>query len=227
MLEGTSVAERGTTRGLESSGLDSPDVVPQREERKYQYPGIPTTCDGAEAVVHVEINVTQASGAFPITSSTTMGGGYNAAVMNGYKNLWGDPLIFVEPESEHSAATFCEGFAAAGGRVTNFTSGQGLVLMKEVLYTISGKRLPVVMNIGARALTSHSLNVHAGHDDLMSVADVRLGHALRPQCPGAGDLCLICPPRGRSFARRRSSTCRTAFSPRTRSRRCACPNWSS
>ena len=31
---------------------------------------------------------------------------------------------------------FCEGFAVAGGRVTNFTSGQGLVLMKEVLYTI-------------------------------------------------------------------------------------------
>ena len=53
--------------------------------------------------------------------------------MNGYKNLWGDTLIFVEPESEHSAATFCEGFAASGGRVTNFTSGQGLILMKEEL----------------------------------------------------------------------------------------------
>ena len=72
-----------------------------------------------------------------------MGGGFNAAVMNGGKNLWGDPLMFFEPESEHSAATVCEGFAVAGGRVTNFTSGQGLVLMKEVLYTISGKRLPV------------------------------------------------------------------------------------
>jgi len=47
--------------------------------------------------------------------------------------------VFVEPESEHSSASFCEGFAAAGGRVTNFTSGQGLVLMKEVLYTIAGK----------------------------------------------------------------------------------------
>ena len=45
------------------------------------YPGIPTTCDGAEAVVHVEIHVTQGAGAFPITSSTTMGGGYNNAVM--------------------------------------------------------------------------------------------------------------------------------------------------
>jgi pyruvate-ferredoxin/flavodoxin oxidoreductase len=187
MLEGTSVAERGAV-----SGLDFPDVAPQREARKYQYPGIPTTCDGAEAVVHVEINVTQATGAFPITSSTTMGGGYNAAVMNGYKNLWGDLLIFVEPESEHSAATFCEGFAAAGGRVTNFTSGQGLVLMKEVLYTISGKRLPVVMNIGARALTSQGLNVHAGHDDLMSVADVGWGMLFGRNAQEAADLCLIC-----------------------------------
>jgi len=136
-----------------------------------KYPGIPTTCDGAEAVVWVEVNISQGSGAYPITSSTTMGGGFNQAVTNGKTNLWGDPLLFFEPESEHSAATFCEGFAVAGGRVTNFTSGQGLVLMKEVLYTLSGKRLPVVFNIGARALTSHSLNVHAGHDDVMSVAD--------------------------------------------------------
>jgi pyruvate-ferredoxin/flavodoxin oxidoreductase len=111
--------------------------------------------------------------------------------MNGYKNLWGDTLIFVEPESEHSAASFCEGFAAAGGRVTNFTSGQGLVLMKEVLYTIAGKRLPVVMNIGARALTSQGLNVHAGHDDLMSVADVGWGMLFGRNAQEAGDLCLI------------------------------------
>src|SRR5438132_1491572 len=159
---------------------------------KFQYPGIPTTCDGAEAVVHVEIHVAQAAGAYPITSSTTMGGGFNAAVMNGVKNLWGDPLMFFEPESEHSAATVCEGFAVAGGRVTNFTSGQGLVLMKEVLYTISGKRLPVVMNIGARALTSQGLNVHAGHDDVMSVADCGWGMLFGRNAQEAGDLCLIC-----------------------------------
>lgn len=170
---------------------DAPVEKPQPTEPKFQYPGIPTTCDGSEAVVHVEINVTQASGAFPITSSTNMGGGYNSAVSNGYRNLWGDLLLFVEPESEHSAATFCEGFACAGGRVTNFTSGQGLVLMKEVLYTIAGKRLPAVFNIGARALTSHSLNVHAGHDDLMSVADVGWGMLFGRNAQEAGDLCLI------------------------------------
>src|SRR5882724_7517046 len=189
MAEGL-VAEGGTAT-RDTVRDDSPDVVARREERKFQYPGIPTTCDGSETVVHVEINVTQASGAFPITSSTNMGGGYNTAVMNGYKNLWGDLLLFVEPESEHSAASFCEGFAASGGRVTNFTSGQGLVLMKEVLYTISGKRLPAVMNIGARALTSHSLNVHAGHDDLMSVADCGWGMLFGRNAQESGDLCLI------------------------------------
>ena len=160
-------------------------------ERKFEYPGIPTTCDGAEAVVWVETRISQGSGAFPITSSTTMGGGFNQAMMNGVPNLWGDQLVFVEPESEHSAATFCEGFAVAGGRVTNFTSGQGLVLMKEVLYTLAGKRLPVVFNIGSRALTSQSLNVHAGHDDVMSVADCGWGILFGRNAQEAGDLCLI------------------------------------
>src|SRR5213592_163669 len=169
----------------------TPHPVEESQETKFQYPGIPTTCDGAEAVVHVEINVAQAAGAYPITSSTTMGGGFNAAVMNGKKNLWGDTLLFFEPESEHSAATVCEGFAVAGGRVTNFTSGQGLVLMKEVLFTISGKRLPVIMNIGARALTSQGLNVHAGHDDVMSVADCGWGMIFARNAQEAGDFCLI------------------------------------
>ncbi|MCG8587299.1 MAG: 2-oxoacid:acceptor oxidoreductase family protein [Pirellulales bacterium] len=173
--------------------IDHTTDVPlaQSVEPKFQYPGIPTTCDGAEAVVWVETRISQGSGAYPITSSTTMGSGFNAAMMNGTPNLWGDQLVFVEPESEHSAATFCEGFAAAGGRVTNFTSGQGLVLMKEVLYTISGKRLPVVFNIGARALTSQGLNVHAGHDDVMSVADVGWGVLFARNAQEAGDLCLI------------------------------------
>src|SRR6202162_4538543 len=181
----------------------TPETLEQAAETKFEYPGIPTTCDGAEAVVHVEINVAQAAGSYPITSSTTMGGGFNAAVMNGRKNLWGDTLMFFEPESEHSAAAVCEGFAVAGGRVTNFTSGQGLVLMKEVLYVISGKRLPVLMNIGARALTSQGLNVHAGHDDVMSVADVGWGMIFARNAQEAGDFCLI--------ARRTAEATQTPF----------------
>src|SRR5437773_5133499 len=155
------------------------------------YKGIPTITDGSGAVVWVETNITQAACAYPITSSTVMGGGYASAVSNGMKNLWGEKILFIEPESEHSSASTCEGFALAGGRVTNFTSGQGLVLMKEVLYTISGKRLPAVFHIGARALTSHSLNVHAGHDDVMCVADCGWGILFGRNAQEACDLALI------------------------------------
>lgn len=161
------------------------------EAKKYLYPGIPATSDGAGGVVWVETNITQGACAYPITSSTTMGSGYETEVSNGKLNLWGDKLVFIQPESEHSAATSCEGFALAGGRVTNFTSGQGLVLMKEVLYTISGKRLPIVFHIGARALTSHSLNVHCGHDDVMSVSDCGWGILFGRNAQEACDLALI------------------------------------
>src|SRR5271166_2347231 len=202
--EGERASEAGMSTSVQvqepkprSLRLDSAD------ESEFPYPGIPTTCDGAEAVVHVEARISQAAGAYPITSSTTMGGGFNEAANNGGVNLWGDPLVFFEPESEHSAATVCEGFAVAGGRVTNFTSGQGLVLMKEVLYTISGKRLPVLMNIGARALTSQGLNVHAGHDDVMSVADVGWGMLFARNAQEAGDFCLI--------ARRTAEATQTPF----------------
>ncbi|MCP4164995.1 MAG: CBS domain-containing protein [Chloroflexi bacterium] len=158
---------------------------------KVPYPGIPTTTDGSGGVSWVETNITQGACAYPITSSTVMGANYAQAVANGQTNLWGERLIFMEPESEHSSASAAEGFALAGGRVTNFTSGQGLILMKEVLYTISGKRLPAVFHIGARALTSHSLNVHAGHDDLMGVADTGWGMLIAKNAQGTADLALI------------------------------------
>lgn len=160
-------------------------------DERFPFPGIPTTADGSAAVVWVDSHITQGACAYPITPSTNMGTGYQAEVANGTRNLWGEPLFFIEPESEHSSASACEGFALAGGRVSNFTSGQGLVLMKEVLYTIAGKRLPAVFHIGARALTSQALNVHAGHDDVMAVADVGWGMLFAKNAQDAADLALI------------------------------------
>ena len=160
-------------------------------KNKVRYPGIETTADGSGAVVWVESHIAQGACAYPITPSTPMGDGFAVEFANGTKNLWDEPVQFLEPESEHSSASACEGFALAGGRVTNFTSGQGLILMKEVLYVISGKRLPAVFHIGARALTSHSLNVHAGHDDVMGVADVGWGILFARNAQECADLAVI------------------------------------
>src|SRR6187455_2439085 len=161
------------------------------QRRPIRYPGIPAIIDGSEAVAHVETRISEGCCAYPITPSTTMAQLFQAAVADGRPNLWGTHLAFIEPESEHSSASAAEGFALAGGRVTNFTAGQGLVLMKEVLYVISGKRLPVVFHVGARALTSQALNIHAGHDDVMAVADTGWGVLFARNVQEAADLTAI------------------------------------
>jgi len=160
-------------------------------EPQVRFPGIAAIVDGSEAIAHVETRLSEVACAYPITPSTTMAAVFQAAVANGRTNLWGTSLRFVEPESEHSSASAAEGVALAGGRVTNFTAGQGLVLMKEVLYVISGKRLPVVFHVGARALTSQALNIHAGHDDVMAVADTGWGVLFARNAQEAADLTAI------------------------------------
>lgn len=156
-----------------------------------RYPGLPAVMDGSEAIAHVEVRISEGACAYPITPSTTMAAVFQGAVADGKTNLWGTPLVFIELESEHSSASAAEGFALAGGRVTNFTAGQGLILMKEVLYVISGKRLPVVFHVGARALTSQGLNIHAGHDDVMGVADTGWGIVFARNPQEAADLTAI------------------------------------
>jgi pyruvate-ferredoxin/flavodoxin oxidoreductase len=155
------------------------------------YPGIPAIVDGSEAIAHVETRISEVACAYPITPSTTMAAVFQAGVAGGRTNLWGTSLRFIEPESEHSSASAAEGAALAGARVTNFTAGQGLILMKEVLYVISGKRLPVVFHVGARALTSQALNIHAGHDDVMGVADTGWGVLFARNAQEAADLTAI------------------------------------
>ncbi len=168
-----------------------------------RFPGTPAVMDGSEAIADVEVRIAEGACAYPITPSTNMAYAFQAAVADGRTNLWGTPLTFLELESEHSSATSAEGFALAGGRAVNFTAGQGLVLMKEVLHVISGKRLPVVFHVGARALTSQALNIHAGHDDLMAVADTGWGMLIGRNPQEAADLTAI--------ARRVAEACETPF----------------
>jgi pyruvate-ferredoxin/flavodoxin oxidoreductase len=179
----------GSALARQLRALSEPTIVTNTPTP--EFPGIPAIIDGSEAIAYVETRISDGACAYPITPSTTMAAVYQVAVANGTPNLWGTHLKFIEPESEHSSASAAEGFALAGGRVTNFTAGQGLILMKEVLYVISGKRLPVVFHVGARALTSQSLNIHAGHDDMMGVADCGWGMFFARNCQEAADLTAI------------------------------------
>jgi pyruvate-ferredoxin/flavodoxin oxidoreductase len=63
--------------------------------------------------------------------------------------------------------------------------------MHESLYATVGKRLPYVLNMGCRAITKASLNVHAGHDDYHCVDDTGFIQVMAKSATEAADLNLI------------------------------------
>ncbi|MBT8337695.1 MAG: 2-oxoacid:acceptor oxidoreductase family protein [Gemmatimonadetes bacterium] len=156
-----------------------------------RYPGIPSACDGSDAVVYAETHASEAAGAYPITPSTQMGEGWAMAVAAGKRNVFGRRLLFFEPEGEHAAAGVTAGLSMTGLRSTNFSSGQGIAYMHESLYAAAGKRLPYVLNVAARAMTKHALNVHAGHDDYHAVDDTGFFQLFSKNVQEAVDLTLI------------------------------------
>jgi hypothetical protein len=90
--------------------------------------------------------------------------------------------------------------AMTGLRAVNFSSGQGVAFMHESLYAAVGKRLPYVLNMGCRAITKVSLNVHAGHDDYHCVDDTGFIQVLAKNATEAADLNLIARKHRRTVA---------------------------
>src|ERR1035437_6691080 len=156
-----------------------------------RFPGVKQALDGSSAVVAMETAASEAAGVYPITPSTQMGEGWAAAVAEGKLNVNGRRLLFFEPEGEHAAAAVTAGMSMAGLRSANFSSGQGIAYMHESLYAAVGKRLTYVLNVAARAMTKHALNVHAGHDDYHAVDDTGFFQLFARDVQEAADLNLI------------------------------------
>jgi len=163
----------------------------KKEQKQFKYPGKRMAMDGNGAVIMCERESSDAAGAYPITPSTQMGEYWAEETAKGHVNISGRPLIFVEPEGEHAAAGVTAGMSMTGLRASNFSSAQGIAYMHESLYAAVGKRLPYVLNIGCRAITKSSLNVHAGHDDYHCIDDTGMLQVFANDAQGAADLNLI------------------------------------
>jgi pyruvate-ferredoxin/flavodoxin oxidoreductase len=176
---------------LFKTGLAEAGTADQAEALGVKYPGVRDAIDGNTAVILVEREASDAAGAYPITPSTQMGEFWAESAAAGHVNTAGRPLIFVEPESEHAAAGVTAGMAMTGLRATNFSSAQGVAFMHESLYGAVGKRLPYVLNMGCRAITKTTLNVHCGHDDYHCVDDTGFIQVFAKNAQEAADLNLI------------------------------------
>jgi pyruvate-ferredoxin/flavodoxin oxidoreductase len=137
-----------------------------------RYPGIRLTANGNQLVsYYTEARITDAGVFYPITPSTEGGELYQQAFAEGKTNVFGHNTIAVETEGEHSAQGGAIAHSVCGRRVVNFTSGQGVVYGVEQYYHAPGKCSTMVLEVGARALTKHALNVHCGHDDVYGALD--------------------------------------------------------
>jgi len=125
--------------------------------------GMEVSIAAAEAVKQANVDVISA---YPITPQTHIVEHLSELVANGELDA-----EFVPVESEHTALSVCLGSEAAGARSFTCTSSQGLALMSEIVYIASGLRLPIVMILANRTLSS-PLSIWNDHSDAMSIRDV-------------------------------------------------------
>jgi pyruvate-ferredoxin/flavodoxin oxidoreductase len=137
-----------------------------------RYPGIRVTANGNQLVsYHTETRIADGGIFYPITPSTEGGELYQQAFAEGNLNVFGRNTIAIEAEGEHAAQGGAIAYSVCGKRVVNYTSGQGVVYGVEQYYHAPGKCSTMVLEVAARALTKHALNVHCGHDDIYGALD--------------------------------------------------------
>ncbi len=117
--------------------------------------------NGNEAVARAVLDVGyDAEGYYPITPSSDVGEAVSKAYAQGETDI-----AFIIGTSELAALSICAGVAAAGGRVVDVTSANGLLLKAEQMPAISGLGLPMVLNLSTRDVSA-PLNIKNGHSDL-------------------------------------------------------------
>ena len=122
--------------------------------------------EGSQAIARaVALCRPQVVAAYPITPQTH--------IVEGLARLVADGLLeaeLVSVESEFYAASVVLGAASAGSRAYTASASQGILLMSEVLYNISGLRVPVVLTCANRAVSS-PVSIWNDHQDSMAVRD--------------------------------------------------------
>ncbi|HEX7590188.1 MAG TPA: pyruvate-flavodoxin oxidoreductase, partial [Demequinaceae bacterium] len=138
---------------------------------KPKYPGRETVINGNGAVAHVMQHVCDGVIGYPITPSTEIAELFEYARSEGGINVWGRHAFFVETEGEHSAQSGALGASLTGGQyISNASSSQGLLYAMESHFVTVGKKVGgFVLQVAARVVSKHSLNVMAGHDDVYAL----------------------------------------------------------
>jgi pyruvate ferredoxin oxidoreductase alpha subunit len=123
--------------------------------------------EGSYAVAHAVMCCSpDVVSAYPITPQTHIVEHLSQLVADGEMDS-----EFLTVDSEFTALSVLVGSSAMGARCYSSTTSQGLALMYEVLYNVSGMRMPVVMTVANRALGA-PLNIWNDQQDSIGARDV-------------------------------------------------------
>ena len=125
--------------------------------------------DGNTACSNIAYFLSEVAEIYPITPSSAMAENCDEWSAKGRVNIFGEPLMVKELQSEAGASGALHGSLSAGVLSTTFTASQGLLLMLPNMYKIAGELLPTVFHISARALSTHALSIFGDHSDVMAV----------------------------------------------------------
>ncbi|MBP3288581.1 MAG: pyruvate:ferredoxin (flavodoxin) oxidoreductase [Muribaculaceae bacterium] len=126
------------------------------------------TCDGNQAAAHISYMFSEVAAIYPITPSSTMAEYVDDWAAAGRKNIFGEPVLVQEMQSEGGAAGAVHGSLQAGALTTTYTASQGLLLMIPNMYKIAGEMLPCVFHVSARTIASNALSIFGDHQDVMA-----------------------------------------------------------
>ncbi|MDR1465911.1 MAG: pyruvate:ferredoxin (flavodoxin) oxidoreductase [Oscillospiraceae bacterium] len=124
------------------------------------------TMKGNQAAAYVSYAFTEVAAIYPITPSSDMAEETDAMSAAGMKNIFGQTVKVAEMQSEAGAAGAVHGSLAAGALTTTYTASQGLLLMIPNMYKMAGELLPGVIDVSARCVASHALNIYGDHSDV-------------------------------------------------------------
>lgn len=122
--------------------------------------------DGNQAAAYVSYAYSDISVIYPITPSSPMAEWADEWSEQGKKNIYGNNVLVKQMESEAGAAGALHGALVVGALGTTYTSSQGLLLMIPNIYKLAGERLPAVINVAARAISTHALSIFGDHSDI-------------------------------------------------------------
>ena len=147
--------------------------------------------DGCTATTYISYALSDVATIYPISPASDMGELADMWANNGIKNLYGQPMVVREMESELGAAGAVHGSLCGGALATTYTASQGLMLMIPNMYKIAGELLPAVFHVTTRSLSTHALSIFGDHQDVMACRQTGFAFLASSSVQECMDLALV------------------------------------